>query len=507
MFDITTWIELGNNNFVDYIFSADFLTIAILIIMTSGSFIVLNFVYVEMWDDKEGTNFVILLIAFLAFMSILASSGNLFTFYLGWEGISLISLFLINFWSERARAIKATLKVYTVNKIGDFLILISILFIFISLGSTEFIFLNTMSLILNNYNIVFSDSNTNLLELSSILFITGGGVKSAQFGFHIWLLEAMEAPLGASALMHSSTLVVAGITLTYKLAEWINYSNWAHYILIAWGSWTAFFASFIACWQFELKIILAYSTVSSMGFLYYLLGLSAHIELFLYLIIHAYIKIFLFLAIGAIILHCNGCQDMRWMGNLLLYIPNLYIYYTAGSLGLAGVPYWSGYYCKSKTWTLTTQTLGFFGYIQIAVLLTILCTYIYLIRTGFVVFLGSKNGHISVYKKKYQSLLILIMFTILMLIVSYSGIIWTQMCNTMYNDTLFLFTHYYNLTSHLTNWISYFNWWNLITTYMSFLSLIFFLILILLNNPYDMTKTWIYIVISYTLFINIYTCI
>lgn len=504
--DLANWIELGNSNLINYILSADFLASAILVIMTSGSFIVLLFVYVEMWDDKEGANFAILLVSFLAFMAILASSGNLFIFYLGWEGIGLISLFLISFWSERARAIKATLKVYTINKIGDFLILIGISLLFIHLGNTEFFFLNSMSILLNNYDIFFGDTRINIIELTSSLFVIGGGVKSAQFGFHIWLLEAMEAPLGASALMHSSTLVVAGITLVYKLSEFIDYSLIAHYILLIWGSWTAFFAAFVACWQFELKIILAYSTISSMGFLYYLLGLNAHSEMLIYLIIHAYIKIFLFLVIGAIILHCNGCQDIRWMGGLLHYIPGLYVCYVAGSLGLAGIPYWSGYYCKSAVWNWTIQTANFGKHLQFLLLCTTFCTYIYLIRTGILVFLGQKNGHQSIYRNRQNSYIVLIAFCILMLVVGYSGVIWVRMSNTSFNNIQITLTHYYSLVHQLGRWQSYFSWWGLTTIYILFFSLVFFLVLILLNNNLKNIYSWYILNCLFIFVMLIYIC-
>ena len=273
---IAVWIEFGNCDLIYYAITSNFIASLVLVIMTCGAFIVLVFVYVEMWDDKEGANFAILLVLFLGFMGILAASANLFMLYLGWEGIGLTSLFLISFWSERARAIKATLKVYTINKIGDFLILISISALYVHSGLTNFDVINLMAPLLDNYNVYLGQAPISLVELAATLFVVGGGVKSAQFGFHIWLLEAMEAPLGASALMHSSTLVIAGVVLNYKLAGFIEYSLLATHILILWGSWTTLFAAFIACFQFELKIIMAYSTISSMGFLYCLLGLHAY---------------------------------------------------------------------------------------------------------------------------------------------------------------------------------------------------------------------------------------
>lgn len=434
--------------------------------MTCGSFIVLNFVYVEMWDDKEGANFAILLTLFLGFMGILVSSANLFVFYLGWEGIGLVSLFLINFWSERARAIKATLKVYTINKVGDFFIFSGICLLFVNLGQVDINFLNAISPVINNYYILIGANNYNLLEVVALLLVIGGGVKSAQLGFHIWLLEAMEAPLGASALMHSSTLVVAGIILVYKLSPLLAYTIYAHSLLIIWGSWTAFFAAFVACFQFELKIILAYSTISSMGFMYCLLGLHAYNVMLNYLIIHAFIKIFLFLVIGAIMLHCNGCQDIRWMGGLLTYIPHLYILYFIGSCGLAGLPYWSGYYCKSATWFIALNNNYSIIALNLILLGTTLCTYIYLIRMGILVFSGTKNGHRTIYRTRYAALSSTLLFCILGTIVAYTGIIWTHMCDTILSATQFdiisLYHHTYQLLAQ-----NYLSWWLLTAIYLT----------------------------------------
>lgn len=429
------WIEFGNCDIIPYAISSTFIANLILVIMTTGAFIVLIFVYVEMWDDKEGANFAILLVLFLGFMGVLAASANLFVFYLGWEGIGLTSLFLISFWSERARAIKATLKVYTINKFGDYMILVGISLLFIHVGATNFDALNFLAPLIDNYNILVGNGQVSIVELCATLFVVGGGVKSAQFGFHIWLLEAMEAPLGASALMHSSTLVIAGVVLVYKMAGLVEQSLIATNILILWGSWTTFFAAFVACFQFELKIIMAYSTISSMGFLYCLLGLHAYATMLNYLVIHAFIKIFFFLIMGAIMLHCNGCQDIRWMGGLMHYIPTLYVFYILGSISLAGLPYWSGYYCKSAAWFITATHNSYIAAAQIILLLTTLCTYIYLLRAGYLIFFGPKNGHRSIYRMRYQSPLVTAAFWILSIAAAYSGALWTHMCNTTLEAT------------------------------------------------------------------------
>jgi NADH:ubiquinone oxidoreductase subunit 5 (subunit L)/multisubunit Na+/H+ antiporter MnhA subunit len=149
----------------------------------------------------------------------------------------------------------------------------------------------------------------------------------------------MEAPLGASALMHSSTLVIAGLVLIYRLINILEFSSYAQILMYLMGVFSAFCGSIIACFQFELKVVMAYSTISNMGYMFVLCALGAYFEMLIVIIIHAYIKIFLFLVMGGIILHCNGCQDVRWMGGLFMYIPVLLVSYFVGGICLIGLPY------------------------------------------------------------------------------------------------------------------------------------------------------------------------
>mmetsp|Transcript_30332 Transcript_30332/g.29984 ORF Transcript_30332/g.29984 Transcript_30332/m.29984 type:complete len:160 (-) Transcript_30332:72-551(-) len=156
----------------------------------------------------------------------------------------------------------------------------------------------------------------------------------------------MEAPLGASALMHSSTLVIAGLVLCFKLSVLIELSVISQVIMLLMGAFSSLYASFIAIFQFELKVIMAYSTISNMGYMFILFSIAAYKEVLIVMILHAYIKIYLFLVVGAIMLHCNGMQDLRFMGGLFSYIPALWVSYFIASLGLSGLPFLSGYYYK-----------------------------------------------------------------------------------------------------------------------------------------------------------------
>jgi len=424
--ELFNWSEIGNQISNDFNFTIDFLSLILVLIMGGGSLTVVCFVYFEMWEDKEGANFVIALIVFLAFMIILVSSCNFLIFYLGWEGIGLTSLFLINFWIERIRSFKAAFKVFTINKIGDFLVTLSICGIIGSAGAVDFSFLYGFSSILTGWLYFLGEYIVSFIDFFIIIIIIGGGVKSSQYGFHIWLLEAMEAPLGASALMHSSTLVIAGIILVFRLGTMVQLSSTGINCLLIWGCWTAGFGACIACFQYELKIILAYSTISSMGFIYCLLGMNAITEGLLYLIIHAFTKIFLFLVVGLIMFYCLGCQDIRWSGGLLMVIPAVWLFFISGSVVMAGLPYWGGYYYKTKLLIATFYNNFSWHGIRFIIFITTFTTYIYLCRLLFITFMTSRRGHFVIYSTKWVSFLIFITFTLFSLIVLFSGILWEQ---------------------------------------------------------------------------------
>ena len=208
---IINWIDLSNNINILWNIKENFINNIFAFIMLFGASIVSIFVYFEMNNDKEGQNFIIILGYFIIFMLIVIGSNNLIFFYLGWEGISLTSYFLVNFWSERVRSLKAVIKIFIISKIGDFFIIIFIALVIKLFGTVDFDNLHTISLLILNNKYIIGSSYINLNELLGLLLVLGTAVKSAQYGFHIWLLEAMEAPLGASALMHSSTLVISGI--------------------------------------------------------------------------------------------------------------------------------------------------------------------------------------------------------------------------------------------------------------------------------------------------------
>lgn len=449
----------------------------------------MNFIFIELWDDKEGSSFLITLGIFVSFMLILINSNDLIVFYLGWEGISITSLFLVHFWSERARSFKAAFKVFVINKIGDFFIMILFCILFFFIGNLNFSVINSLSLVLLNTKYYLGSFIVNLHELIGVLIILGGSVKSAQVGFHIWLLEAMEAPLGASALMHSSTLVIAGLVLIYKLIILVELSAYAQLLMYFLGVFSAFLGALFACFQFELKVIMAYSTISNMGYIFILCSLGMYDYMLLALVLHAYIKIFLFLMVGSVMLHCNGCQDVRYFGLLFSYASYIYIFFFLGAITLAGFPYFSGYYYKFFLWKETNLCFPLIGFGRYILFASFFLTYIYTFRCLFLIFFGSKNGHFSVYKLKNVSILYIITIFILGMVIMHNSYFWVNLIETNMNS---LTTNIFYLTK--INWFYictqisypiYYVWLNL---YLIFYFFVFGYTFIILKNDWNFIK-------------------
>lgn len=487
------WVELGNEVYSFWNFRFDFFSNLISFVILSAALVVSLFVFFDMWDDKDGVNFIINLGFFISFMLILVNAGNLLLFYFGWEGIGLTSLFLVNYWSERVRSVKATIKVFIINKVGDFFFLLLICsFIFIC-GDFDFDVLNALSPFYANIFLKFFSIKVYLVEVLGILLFFSACVKSAQFGFHIWLLEAMEAPLGASALMHSSTLVIAGLVLIFKLPSIVEFSYMAKALMFIFGILSATYGSFIAIFQFELKVIMAYSTISNMGYMFTLFSLGAYKETVLIMVFHAYIKIYMFLIVGGIMLHCNGCQDVRWMGGLMPYIPALWVSYVVGSFGLAGLPFLSGYYYKAVIW----QSMFDFNVVlsggEFLIFLSFIFTLIYLFRTGYLIFAGPKNGHRSIYRKRYFPSLFILNLFFLSFILMFSSTFIHCMIDGNLSNILFSFCTQCELYVHwlLYNLSEYALYVGVLTYFFAFLFFVLWYIFSL-NFSWNFLKNWFF---------------
>ena len=492
---LLNWNNLSNNIHIFVEFKENFLNNLLSFIMILGATIVSTFVFFEMNNDKEGHNFIIVLGYFIIFMLIVIGSNNLIFFYLGWEGISLTSYFLVNFWSERVRSLKAVIKIFIISKVGDFFIIIFICLIIKNFGTINFDSLNSISLLMLNNKFLFGSFFFNLNEILGIILVLGTCVKSAQYGFHIWLLEAMEAPLGASALMHSSTLVIAGVVLLLKLSFIIELSTYAQLLMYILGLLSAIFGSIFACFQYELKVILAYSTISNMGYIYILFSVGAIFEVVLIILLHAFIKIFMFLVIGGIIYQNNGSQDIRWMGGLLLYSPFLWINYLIGGISLIGLPYFSGYYYKNFLINNLLNNYLFLKGGELLLLFSYFFTIFYVIRLGYLVFLTNKNGHKSLYKNKNFSILYLISLFILSFIITVFHTFWINLINlNLKNLNQSLFYNSINNYNIIIEELTYFSAYIWIIIYIIISINLFILFLINLNLNWYFLKNWYFLI-------------
>ncbi len=503
---IFNWIDFSNNLIITWNIKENLLNSILSFIMLFGAYIVTYFVFIDMSNDKEGFSFIIILGYFIVSMLIVIISNNLILFYLGWEGISLTSYFLVNYWSERVRSIKAVFKIFLISKIGDYFLIIFICLIISNFGSVDIDHILSMFILFLNKNYTFFFLKLNTIELISFFLVLGTAVKSAQYGFHIWLLEAMEAPLGASALMHSSTLVIAGVVLLLKLSYIIEFSNYSLIIMFFLGSMSSFFGSFFACFQYELKTILAYSTISNMGYIYILLSLNLYSETIITIILHAFIKIYMFLVIGGIIYHCNGMQDIRWMGGLLLYIPFLWSAFFIGSLSLIGIPYFSSYTYKLYIINNLLNNYVFFTGCEYILIFSYFFTFFYIIRLGYIIFFSTKNGHKIIYKYKNISILYYIHILLLGFIISFSSNFWQNILNLNYfnllNNYIYnnnnMYNPYINDIYFFTGYI-----WHII--YLFIFIIIYIFKVVNLNNNLLFFKNWYYsLFIFNSIYIYIY---
>ena len=309
-----------------------------------------TFVYIYAFSyfryEPNVERLILLINCFVISMVLLVISGNFFVLFLGWELIGLTSFFLINFWSTRISTLKSAFKAFTFNKFSDVSLLISIILIYYILGDVSINNFNYNISYYNNFYINILNYDLSFIEIISFFFIICAFVKSAQFGFHIWLPDSMEAPVPASALIHSATLVSAGVFILLRISFLFEYSIYSYFIIPIVGSFTAFFGGLCSSYQSDIKKILAYSTISHCGFL--MVCLSTYITEYsiLYLYIHGFFKASVFLCVGNIIRFSKNYQDFKRMGSFWKYLPFECFITFVCLINLCGLPFSIGFYIK-----------------------------------------------------------------------------------------------------------------------------------------------------------------
>jgi proton-translocating NADH-quinone oxidoreductase chain L len=336
-------------------------------------------------------------------MIILVTGNNFLQLFLGWEGVGLCSYLLISFWYTRIQANKSAIKAMLINRIGDFSLLLGMVFIFFTFKTLNYSIIFALTPFFVNKFIIIFNMPFNIISIICLLLFIGSVGKSAQIGLHTWLPDAMEGPTPVSALIHAATMVTAGIFLIIRCSPIFEYSPAMLNIIIWMGAVTAFFAATLGLVQNDIKKIIAYSTCSQLGYMAFICGTSNYSVGLFHLSNHAFFKALLFLGAGSVIHSLGNEQDIRKMGGLVNIIPFTYVMMLIGSLSLAGFPFLSGFYSKDVIlelvfikYTVNSTFAYWLGTV------TALFTAIYSFRLIYLVFLNNTSAYKFAIKNAHE---------------------------------------------------------------------------------------------------------
>ena len=342
---ISNWINSGLFS-CNWSFLFDSLTMIMLVVITSVSTLVHLYSSQYMATDPHLSRFMAYLSLFTFFMLILVTGDNFMQMFVGWEGVGFCSYLLINFWFTRLQANKAAIKAMLINRISDLILLLGVLTIFYNIRTIEYFSTFAAISLAQNLYLIFCNYILSIIDVICILIFIGAMGKSAQIFLHLWLPDAMEGPTPVSALIHAATMVTAGVYLIARCSPIFEYSIFSLKVITMIGASTAFFASTVGLVQNDFKKIIAYSTCSQLGYMFFACGLSNYPLAIFHLSNHAYFKALLFLCSGAVIHAMGNEQDIRKMGGLRRILPFTYIMFLIGSLSLMGFPFLTGFYSK-----------------------------------------------------------------------------------------------------------------------------------------------------------------
>lgn len=389
--DIYTWIVSGNFS-VSVGFLIDQLTVVMLIVVTTVSSLVHIYSIGYMHGDKGYYRFFSYLSLFTFSMLMLVMANNFLQLYFGWEAVGLCSYLLIGFWYEKKSASDAGKKAFIVNRFGDFGFGLGVIMVFLTFGTLHYmpVFGGVEGIVGRTVNILGYD--VDLITLIALLLFCGAVGKSAQIPLHVWLPDAMEGPTPVSALIHAATMVTAGVFMVARCNPIFNLSEIAMNVVAITGAITAIFAATIALVQRDIKRIIAYSTVSQLGYMFLACGVGAYSAGIFHLYTHAFFKALLFLGAGSVMHAMAGELDIKKMGGLKKYMPVTYWTFLLASLSISGIPGFAGFFSKDEIlWrTYSSGVLGQVLFIIGAV--TALLTAFYSFRIIYVAFHGSFRG-------------------------------------------------------------------------------------------------------------------
>lgn len=342
---VMTWISSGTFS-VNWALKIDSLTAIMLVVVTVVSSLVHIYSTGYMHEDKSIARFMSYLSLFTFFMLILVTADNFLQLFVGWEGVGVASYLLIGFWFKKQSANAAAIKAFVANRVGDFGLILAISLIYVTFGTVEFapVFATVCQHFTETFTLFGTEFRT--VDTICVLLFIGAMGKSAQIGLHVWLADAMEGPTPVSALIHAATMVTAGVFLVARCSPIFEFSPFALEIVTLVGATTALFAATIALTQNDIKKIIAYSTCSQLGYMFFACGVSAYSAAIFHLATHAFFKALLFLGAGSVIHAMHHEQDIQKMGGIWKKIPITYAMMWIGSLALAGFPPFAGFYSK-----------------------------------------------------------------------------------------------------------------------------------------------------------------
>ena len=404
---ILNWISSGNF-IVDWSIRLDTLTAVMFIVVTTVSACVHLYSIGYMEEDPSKIRFMGYLSLFTFFMLVLVSSNNLLQMFFGWEGVGLASYLLIGFWHHKDSANKAAIKAFVVNRVGDFGYAIGIAGIFYIFGTISFDNIFSQVDRFSEHQIQFLSFSFPTLDFLCFLLFIGAMGKSAQLGLHTWLPDAMEGPTPVSALIHAATMVTAGVFLVARMSPLYEFATFTNLFITFIGAATAIFAASIALTQNDIKRVIAYSTCSQLGYMFFAAGVGAYNASIFHLTTHAFFKALLFLSAGSVIHAMHHEQDMRKMGGLFKKIPFTASMMWIGSLAIIGFPYLSGYYSKESILEnafYASNGIAYFAYL--VGILTALLTAFYSWRLLFLTFHGENRSNNKTYDHAHESPLVM----------------------------------------------------------------------------------------------------
>jgi NADH-quinone oxidoreductase subunit L len=384
-----TWMVVGGLK-MEIGFLVDGLSAMMMCVVTFVSLMV-HIYTIGYMDEDEGYNRFFAYISLFTFsMLMLVMSNNMLQLFFGWEAVGLVSYLLIGFWFNKPTAIFANMKDFLVNRVGDFGFILGIGLIVAFAGTLNYTeaFAKGSELA----KLSFPGTDWMLVTVICICLFIGAMGKSAQFPLHVWLPDSMEGPTPISALIHAATMVTAGIFMVARMSPLFELSETALNFILVIGAITALFMGFMGIIQNDIKRIVAYSTLSQLGYMTVALGASAYSVAVFHLMTHAFFKALLFLAAGSVIMGVHHNQDIRWMGGLRKYMPITWITSLLGSLALIGTPLFAGFYSKdSIILAVHESTLPGAGFANFAVLAGVFITAFYSFRLYFLVFHGKER--------------------------------------------------------------------------------------------------------------------